>query len=621
MSNSLVIAAVTDALRGLLQNDFDTTFDGVQVLTRAPDRVSAVNGNGNSFLNLFLYHAAPNAHWRNMDIPWQVKPGETGHVPLALNLYYLLSVYSADDDERIGHTILGRAMGILHDRPELTAAAINAALSDLSGQALSHEEAERVRITPVALSLDEMSKLWSTFQTQYRLSAAYEVAVVLIESEEPATTPLPVLTRGEEDRGVHGQASLEQPVPPFPAITGVEAASGDPSAEPGGTLVIRGYNLDGDDPALVFRHPLLDAPLVRTDIAEQSATEITFDMPDESSSAPWEGPPGTYRVGLAFSTLAGESEGEGGPSEAEEATVTCPGFLPSRLVIGARARCLPPDSNNIRAEPELDATFLGQIDPGELCAVIDGPSCDEANNIAWWQVRFGNVIGWTAEGQADQYWLAPEPAPTSCPGFQPPRLVAGQRGRITTGSGINLRTLPSTTGTLLTTLPTGTEFDVLAGPVCDAANSIAWWRVDADGAAGWMAEGQGSTYWTEPLPPAPEPPAEETIPLATNEVSFDLAPKITAITVEGAGGDDIDVTLAVTPDVWKKQQVFLLFGNRAVLLPAREAEHTGSLTFRVTGVAPGTYLVRLRVDGVDSLLIDRSVSPPVFKDSMKVVIE
>jgi hypothetical protein len=30
--------------------------------------------------------------------------------------------------------------------------------------------------------------------------------------------------------------------------------------------------------------------------------------------------------------------------------------------------------------------------------------------------------------------------------------------------------------------------------------------------------------------------------------------------------------------------------------------------------------VRLRVDGVDSLLVDRSVSPPVFDTSQKVTV-
>jgi hypothetical protein len=47
---------------------------------------------------------------------------------------------------------------------------------------------------------------------------------------------------------------------------------------------------------------------------------------------------------------------------------------------------------------------------------------------------------------------------------------------------------------------------------------------------------------------------------------------------------------------------------------------TGTLTFRVDAASPGQHRVRLRVDGVDSLLVDRSVTPPVFVPSQSVTI-
>ena len=44
----------------------------------------ARNGNNTANqLNLFLYQTMVNAAWRNMDMPRQVKPGETGQPPLA----------------------------------------------------------------------------------------------------------------------------------------------------------------------------------------------------------------------------------------------------------------------------------------------------------------------------------------------------------------------------------------------------------------------------------------------------------------------------------------------------------------------------------------------------------
>ena len=58
----------------------------------------ARGNNNNNQLNLFLYQIARNAAWSNRDIPQQVKPGETGVPPLALNLYYLVTAYGRDDD-------------------------------------------------------------------------------------------------------------------------------------------------------------------------------------------------------------------------------------------------------------------------------------------------------------------------------------------------------------------------------------------------------------------------------------------------------------------------------------------------------------------------------------------
>ena len=75
-------------------------------------------------------------------------------------------------------------MGVLHDHPLLGAEEINGALpeSDLD------QQVERVRITPQPMSVEEMSKLWTTFQTQYRMSAAYQ-ASRRADREQPADPP------------------------------------------------------------------------------------------------------------------------------------------------------------------------------------------------------------------------------------------------------------------------------------------------------------------------------------------------------------------------------------------------------------------------------------------------
>jgi hypothetical protein len=219
----------------------------ITVTTAPLDKV--LNGDeANNQVNLFLYKTESNAAWRNMDLPNQVKPGESGRPPLALNLYYLITAYGQGNNELVSHFLLGQAMRILHDHTMLGREEIQDALAASALQ----DQAERIRITPQPLSVEEMSKLWSTFQTQYRLSAAYQVTVVLIESNLPVRTPLPVLRRGQEDRGVEAQAGL---IPPFPTLLEVLLPDGQPAVRLGETLILTGHHLEGDSLTVRFTHP------------------------------------------------------------------------------------------------------------------------------------------------------------------------------------------------------------------------------------------------------------------------------------------------------------------------------------------------------------------------------
>ncbi len=307
MSNSLAIAAVTATLRNLL-NDVQTGLPAelpdAAVTTKPLDK--AGNGNGSNDgsgnrVNLFLYQTEPNAAWRNMDMPIQVKPGETGQSPLALNLYYLITAYGKNDDDILAHRLLGRAMSILHDRPVLGRTEIEAALpgNDL------YQQVERVRITPQPMSSEEMSKLWATFQTQYRISAAYQVAVVLIESKRPGKAALPVLSRGSEDRGASALASSS------PFLEEVRLPHRKPSAELGDTLTIRGEGLDRDnlvvrfcyqrsnfaDPSDLPTFPPVEIP----PLPDNSATEMQVQLPStDTPGVPAQWPAGFYTLSLVI---------------------------------------------------------------------------------------------------------------------------------------------------------------------------------------------------------------------------------------------------------------------------------------------------------------------------------
>ena len=86
MSNALAIAAVTATLHAILGQGVaaDTDLNDTTVTTLPPDKARGTVTTNQ--LNLFLYQILPNAAWRNMTVPQQVRPGETGMPPLALTL-------------------------------------------------------------------------------------------------------------------------------------------------------------------------------------------------------------------------------------------------------------------------------------------------------------------------------------------------------------------------------------------------------------------------------------------------------------------------------------------------------------------------------------------------------
>jgi len=297
MSNPLAIAAVTATLRELIKRgvrDFLPNPDE-NVTTKPLDQARTGNATPDR-INIFLYQTVPNAAWRNMDMPRQVRPGETGQPPLALNLHYLITAYGQGDEETKSHRWLGRAMSVLHDHPLLGAQEIRDALPDNSEL---QAQIERVRITPQSLSLEDMSKLWTTFQTQYRISAAYQVEVVLIESTRAARAPLPVLSRGQDDTGVNAQADL---IPPFPTILTVQPPKPQESALLDSVMTITGHHLDGVNVSVEVQHPQLPNPLNLPLEPGRTSNKIEARIPNQPNNFP----PGFYTLKIVI-TRFGET--------------------------------------------------------------------------------------------------------------------------------------------------------------------------------------------------------------------------------------------------------------------------------------------------------------------------
>jgi hypothetical protein len=295
MSNALAIAAVTMTLQSILgslmTDPTDPDLNDTTVTVLPPDKARG-NNNANQ-LNLFLYQILPNAAWRNMNIPSQVGPGETGNPPLGLTLHYLLTAYGRDNDTTLpfGHHLLGKAMRLLYDHAVLGPGDIKLATSGPLPYSDLDRQVERVRITLLPLQLEDISKLWTGLATQYRLSVAYELSVALIDSSQPRRTPLPVLTRGAADKGVSLQANL---IPPFPALDQVQFPDNQVTARLGDALVLTGQHLDGTNVGVVFNHSLWNSPVEIPPQAGGTSTSLLVQLPN--LPAAW--PTGFYTVSV-----------------------------------------------------------------------------------------------------------------------------------------------------------------------------------------------------------------------------------------------------------------------------------------------------------------------------------
>ncbi|VVB95214.1 Uncharacterised protein [uncultured archaeon] len=237
MSNFLAIATVTATLCRMLQAGMIKDVTGANATSVRPNPTDS--GTPTTGVNVYLYQVTPNASLRGWDLPTRSSGGELIQRPMvALDLHYLLTFYG-EEIELMPQRLLGSAVKTLHAQPVLTRKMIEQTIQEATylGKSNLADAIETVKFTPIALSLEEMSKLWSVFlQTTYRLSVAYLATVVMIESEDSPQKALPV-----RDRNVY--------VMPFrqPVIERIVSKDGEENPIfADSTILIHGRKLRGD---------------------------------------------------------------------------------------------------------------------------------------------------------------------------------------------------------------------------------------------------------------------------------------------------------------------------------------------------------------------------------------
>lgn len=195
MSNFQAVATVTAAIYQLLTGPLGNDVPGAQVTVLGP------NATGQHVppvrVNLFLYQVTPNAFLRNADLPMRDFDADLTQRPTAaIDLHYLFSCYGSEATFE-PQLELGSVLRTLHANSILSRDLIRQAIGPQGHPALSGsdlaDQVELVKLTPLPLSVEDLSRLWSMFfQTEYALSVTYQATVVLIDGSAPARTPLPV---------------------------------------------------------------------------------------------------------------------------------------------------------------------------------------------------------------------------------------------------------------------------------------------------------------------------------------------------------------------------------------------------------------------------------------------
>jgi uncharacterized protein DUF4255/IPT/TIG domain-containing protein len=274
----LAIGAVTSAMAELLNKKLNkppllgsgTTFR-VTILPPDDDRVSADNG-----LNLFLYKISESPFARNMN--WRGDrsnpPGD--RPPLAVTLHYLVTAYSKKTDSArddiTAHQLLGNAMAVLHEYPVLNDIHDGDFDADVDAQFAPElrDSFEKVKISPLPISMEEFSKIWTGRSKAYRLSVAYEVSLVEIG---PLATPAQPAPR------VQITALQMQTLGP-PQIASIQPAQGPVLTQV--TITGQGFQRPGSETIVSVG----GVEMTEADLVSLSPQQIVLSIPQDVENGP-----------------------------------------------------------------------------------------------------------------------------------------------------------------------------------------------------------------------------------------------------------------------------------------------------------------------------------------------
>lgn len=288
MSDFRAIAGVSATLRTLLHDRMELPMNMTVVppisigtpLVPLPPTPETIEPEA-ARINLFLFQVNESPYLKNRDLPGQGSSMAYGKPPLSLELHFLLTAYGSQVngetaiDETTAHFLLGSAMRVLHDYPAITAQLQT--VREPYGQQILHESLrnadEQIKLCLHPITLEDLTKVWTALTLPYRLSVAYSVSVVQIESQASRRYPRLVGEAPEGGPGIIAVPLDRAAIESLRVIRlGETIEHTTPYARVGDTLVIIGRNFG--------RATEVELNGLRIAVTPQSSTRIEVRIPD-----------------------------------------------------------------------------------------------------------------------------------------------------------------------------------------------------------------------------------------------------------------------------------------------------------------------------------------------------
>lgn len=183
MSATQAINDINKTLYNVLRESFGLEDQDAQIIFGPPTDES-ISDNTRAGLYVFLYNIVEDPFYKNL--PNEIRGGErilSIRPPLGINLYYMLTPFSPSIEGRESlediraHTLIAKAIRAFYENGIVDPR--HFPINTILGRS-------RVKISSTQMNLEEITKIWGTFNKPFRLSMCYEISIAWVSPAEQA---------------------------------------------------------------------------------------------------------------------------------------------------------------------------------------------------------------------------------------------------------------------------------------------------------------------------------------------------------------------------------------------------------------------------------------------------